>query len=682
MQRTIADAWDEYERGHDGEAREIFEQLIKDGKDPAAALLGLARIDYREGNLDRAERRVNEGMNVRKTPELRILEAQILGDRGQRSSAESRLKAVIGMQPDNAFARALYGEQIIRQGRWEDGTNQFIAALSNDPSRHGFQHFRKVTTDLVDALIAGRMPEKTAMQFVNRLAYSIAKPDQEMNHFFGEARRAISGRQAIDRKRSTVGAPLNAQGRLSRPDPSPQARAPQPMAPQPHTSASPYQSAQSSAQAQPARQTRPQPPPSRQQSNPNVDANIQNVRALILEEKRLNEDLLSGIPAPEPLEWPSEMGYSTIDTVPPVLLKRDSLLGYSSQIDTRDFRVTTGSLASEIFLERCLRNLLVATQENKAVVLDARPDSVWQMEMNCRDGLLDNVKPPSELYNELEGYENFAAYSLAMFLGHSLAVTHNATWTFGKPASESFLELGETVLKPFELVDRWLKSEDKESVNLDLLSRLAKRATQRSTAMSVRRDYIDPTRGVQNDSLPATLATLWTGYLFSLSDAAISHVSDSLKIDQDTDGAITFSLPSKWAPTFAAGPGGAGIRDGDRVSLAYIRRSGEFVALATRKGFAAYMEATSSELDNDTAIRALKVLDTAHCPQWRLAADPASAKALSVPGAKALTPPQLRSGGGQKRLEVQGLIPQKGPMQFDLIFSPTDLIPWKLELKT
>src|SRR5690554_1785128 len=119
MQRSIADAWDEYERGHDGEAREIFEQLIKDGTNPAGALLGLARLDYREGNLDRAERRVIEGMSVRQTPELRILDAQILGDRGERSSAESRLKTLVSMLPDNAFARALYGEQIIRQGRWE-----------------------------------------------------------------------------------------------------------------------------------------------------------------------------------------------------------------------------------------------------------------------------------------------------------------------------------------------------------------------------------------------------------------------------------------------------------------------------------------------------------------------------------------------------------------------------------
>lgn len=688
MQRSIAEGWDEFERGHDGEARHIFEELVKDGRHSAQALLGLARLDYRNGSLDRAERRVQEGIAVRSTPELEILAAQLLGERGKRTQAESALRGIVSSNPENALARAIYAEQILRQGRWEDGTNQFIAALSNDPDGYAFQHFRKVTADLVDALIAGRMPEKTAMQFINRVAYSIPTPDQEMNYFFGEARRAVTGRQALERQNSRKPAPQNVRSRLSRPDLSPQARAEparRPRPSQPAHSGAPtteYSGSSRSSRTKPPRQNPSPPQPNPANPGSNVDANIKNVRALIQKEKELNRDLLSGIPAPDPLQWPSQTGYATIDTVPAVLLNRDSLLGHSSQIDTFDFRVTTGSLASEIFLERCLRNLLVATQENKAVTLVARPDSVWQMEMNCRDGLLDKVLPPSELYAELEGYDNYAAYSLAMFLGHSLATTHDATWSYGTPASKSYLELGETTLKPFDLVARWIADDDKESVNLDLLSRLARQATKSSTSMSIRRDYIDPTRGVHSDSLPATLANLWTPYLFSLSDAAFSEITESIVVEDIADEAIVFTLSRQWAPDFAAGPSDAGIRDGDRIALAYLRESGEFIAMATRKGFAAYMEATSTGLNEESARRALNILATAHCPSWHVATNKASAQHLSQRASVEVSAPQLHSRRGQKTLEIHGLSP-RGARQWRLIYNAGTnvLIPWEFNLR-
>lgn len=673
MQQSIADGWDEFERGHDDEARRIFEDLVRDGRQVDEALLGLARIDFRNGDLDRAEGRVQQGLAIRATDELNILAAQILGERGQRPNAEARLRTVVSNNPRHAFARALYAEQIIRQGRWEDGTNQFIAALSTDPQGRGFEHFREVTADLVDALIAGRMPEKTAMQFINRVAYSIPTPTQEMNHFFGEARRAITGRQALSRKRASASAPPDARPRLSRPDLSPHAQAPEPAHAAPR-------------QAQPRVET-PRPPRPRQvptppspAPTPNVDANIKNVREIIRAEKQLNEDLLDGIPAPDPLQWPSEMGYSTIDTVPAIALGRDSLLGVSSQIDTRDFRVSSGSLESEIFLERCLRNLIIASQQDNAVALDARADSVWQMEMNCRDGLLERVQPPSALYDELPGYENYAAYSLAMFLGHSLATTYDATWAYGSPASESYLELGETVLKPFELVERWMADDDKESVNLDLLSRLARRATAHSTSMGTRRDYIDPTRGVHPDSLPATLTTLWTSYLFSLPDAAFSAVTESMRIDHIADGSIRFTLPREWAPAYAAGPEDAAIRDGNRISLAYIRQSGEFVALATRKGFAAYMEATSSELDAEAARLALKLLAKSHRPRWHIAADKSTSDALSQRVRERLSAPNLKTGRGFVALEVHGVAPH-GVVRWELKYAPGELFPWQLDVR-
>jgi hypothetical protein len=424
----------------------------------------------------------------------------------------------------------------------------------------------------------------------------------------------------------------------------------------------------------------PQAQPEPAQTRPGVDPNQKDIQALIRRERELNRDLLSGLPAMRPSKWPSEAGYDVIDTIPPILLNRSSLLGDSADIDTRDFRVTTGSLATEIFLERCLRNLLVATQEKKAVTLVARPGSVWQMELNCRDGLLDKVAAPSDLYQELEGFEDFAQLSLAMFIGDSLATIHDGTWTFETPAAQSYLELGDTVLKPFELVERWFNAVDKEEVNLEILSRLAQRATERSTSMTIVRDYIDPTRGLTKDTLPASLATLWASYRFSLSDTAFTEITETIALDEVTDSAIVFTLPRKWAPDYASGPDDAGILEGDRVALAYLRESGEFVALASRKGIANYLEVALNRLTGESAGRALDILAKFHCPSWRVATDKSTAEALSKRAGASIAPPRLHAVQERSSLEIFG-VSKRGPVRWELEFDAANLIPWQLRIQ-
>lgn len=683
MQRSIANGWDKFERGQDADAQRIFEALLKAGKNRDEARLGLAQVALRRGQLAQATQHVQAGLDLRATLELQATLGQVLGAKGQRREAEEVLGRVVEQRPNDALARAIYAEQIVRQGRWEEGTEQFILALSDDPSGLAFAYFTNVVSNLVEAFLAGRMPQKTAMQFINRVDYATPKGNREAGYFFGAVRRALNAQQ-----------PLEVPPFRGRPG---AARAPAPASPARQTGRERRERTEkresqnerfgrrrAQREAQQARRTsrRRSQPDAAPPAQPQVDPNQKDMKALIQQDRDLNQDLLSDLPDIPPAKWPSEANYTQIDTVPPIELRRDSLLGVSSKIDTRDFRVTTGKLEVEIFLERCLRNMMIATEQTKAVPLVGRPGSVWQMELNCLDGLLDTVEPPSELYQDLDDYEDYAALSLGFFLGNIPATLYGGVWTYKMPAEQSVVKIGDLTLNPFELVSDWLDADDKDDVHLDVMMRRAKLATQRSTSMIHLQNYIDPTAGLTHEAIATTLATLWTSYRFSLPEAAINDISRTAKLEEVSEHAIVFTLPRRWAPKYTAGPGGAALLKDERVALAYIRRSGEFVPMVSRKALAHLMEVSAAKLDEDSAEFALRSLVSFHRPGWRIAFDQRTAARLSEHAGRELSAPQLRAsrGSDERQLEVWG-ISDSGPCLWRLLRDPAELPAWRLEFE-
>lgn len=682
MLQSLSHGWHELSNGRYGEAEQVFRAYMKDNPDSTEALRGLARLALHRGNLDQAEQLGRRALSIDPNGDVQLLMGEIMGAQGKRREAESYLEHAVAFHSSDPYARALLGEQKIRQGRWDEGTDDFIEAMSSDPEGDAFRHLQSVLADLVDAYVAGRIPEQDAMGFVNRIDYSVPKSGPEMQSFFAEARRAINGRRALNRRdhvpeqtlpkavRNASSAPSS--GGSSRP-PSPQQAPKQP----PQNRRPPQQSRQRRQQPRAAATTSAAQRDNNQQG---IDANQKDLQAIIQRERSLNRDLLADLQEMGPPEWPSEAGYDSIDNVPPISLDRGSILGDSGGIDTRDFRVTSGDLLAEIFLERCLRNLLVATQKNKATTITLRPESIWQVELNCRDGLLDDMRPLSPLYQDRPGFEDFRQLALGMFIGECLTRTYDGAWTFQTPASESYLEIGNMLLEPFELARQWMAADDKDDVDLYILARQAEQASEESTSLTMRSDHIDPTKELSREALPAKLAEMWALYRFKLSDTSFSKIADTLEIVTLEEDVIVFKIGAEWVPQYGRGPQGAAVLDDGAVVMAYLRHTGEFVPLASRNGLARYFQEIFGELDQQAARRAVDALAKHHRPGWWVATNDKRATELSQKVGSRISSPSLERQGSATTLVVSG-VSSEGPVQWRLTHDPHRLVTWQLELR-
>lgn len=673
MPEPIEQGWRQLVGG-DQEAAEAIFRAHTDHPDRAAeAFEGLGYRELRRSNAREAEVYARESLELEPTPQRRLLLAMALGDRGKRRAAQAELEEILPALSgdEQPHARALLGEQKIRRGRWQEGTEDFVEALDaeanlDEPHTEAFSHLRVVLSDLTEALVAGHVPDKEAMRFINQLDYRAPKSHAEIETFLGRARRAVTSREALSTRGAGAWPILPPHvGRAAR-------RTPQ-------RSARPSRSSngQARGRSQPKASSR-ETDASDGSSEGRIDANKKDLQKVIEHERSQNAGLLSDIEELNPPRWPSEAGYDSLDTVEPVSLDRGSVFDGASDIDTRDFRLTSGDLLTQIFLERCLRNLLAATQRGKTSGFVLRPESIPKMELNCRDGLFDEMRPLSDIYEDRPGFEHYHQLALATFLGECLVKTYDGTWAYETDPYDTRLRIGEARFDPFGLVRRWMDADDKDDVSLEQLSREAARASRESTQMTVSQEYIDPTSELTTDSLAATLAELWVEYRVRLEEVSFAEIAATIEVIENEDEAIIFAIGAQWVPAFACGPDHAGVSPEGRVGMAYLRGNGQFAPLASRKALARYLEATSAQLDQEAAQRAVEVLATCHRPRWEFAVDDEATRTLVEETGHDFAPPHIEQDSGRTTLSVEAATPD-GPRTYRIVQDPDAIVSWHVD---
>jgi hypothetical protein len=597
----------------------------------------------------------------------------------------------VELDSSDPYARALLGEQRIRQGRWSEGTDDYIDALSSDPEGRAFRQFQIVVADMVDAMNQGRIPNEQAQKFINQVDYSVPKSGPDQQEFFGRVRRALhSGRsvqldggRSRDQHKYGAGSASSGGSRSSgMPQHSSSGPPPGSSGPPPERGGRRQRGGGQSARGGQRRSSSSNQSRQSDRSSGavNLDANQKDLVAVIKNDRSKNRRLLDDLPDMPPPTWPSKAGYDSIDDVPKISMGTGAIFGASSGIDTRDFSVTSGDLLTEIFLERCLRNLLVATQENKATTIQLRPESIVQMEVNCRDGLLSKMRPLSPIYNERSGFEDFRRLGVGMFIGECLVRTFDGKWTFELSPESSYLEVGTVLLEPFDLVRRWMNADDKDNVYLEQIARKAERASHESTSMTIVQDYIDPTRELKDKALASKLAEVWANYLFSITDASFSKVADTLEPLEVDDNVIIFALSPQWAPEYATGPKGAALTADERVVIAYRRDTGEFFPMSSRKSVARLLEVTTDELNGQTARDVLDVISRFHRPRWHFATNQEAAQKLSRRVNENVPTPKLNQTGGGVELRVWAATPEE-LVEFVVSFDDSVLMPWDVQTR-
>ena len=144
---TLERAYESLQRNDLVAAREGYQRVLAREPTSRDALLGLAAIDVRTGQLESAESRYLRLLDTdpRDTHAL----ASLLALRGQLDplAAESRLKNLLANQPESAPLHFSLGNQYAQQSRWTEAQGAYFKAYSVDPENADYAFNLAVSLD-------------------------------------------------------------------------------------------------------------------------------------------------------------------------------------------------------------------------------------------------------------------------------------------------------------------------------------------------------------------------------------------------------------------------------------------------------------------------------------------------------------------------------------------------------
>ena len=139
--------WDALQAGDLARAHEEYSRALQANPRDRDALLGLAAIDTRNQNFERAEARYLKVLEL--DPRDAYAQAALIGLRGggDAQQSESRLKTLISQQPDSTALSFALGNQYASQRRWAEAQQAFFAAFSGDPENADYAYNLAISLD-------------------------------------------------------------------------------------------------------------------------------------------------------------------------------------------------------------------------------------------------------------------------------------------------------------------------------------------------------------------------------------------------------------------------------------------------------------------------------------------------------------------------------------------------------
>ncbi len=131
--QTLNRAWEDWQAQRLDDAQRGYEEVLRSDNRNADALLGLAAIATRQGQLDRAQdfyQRVLQSDPADVTAQAALINLRGTSDAGQ---SESRLQTLLAGQPDAAALHHALGNLYARQSRWSQAQEAYFQAYARDP---------------------------------------------------------------------------------------------------------------------------------------------------------------------------------------------------------------------------------------------------------------------------------------------------------------------------------------------------------------------------------------------------------------------------------------------------------------------------------------------------------------------------------------------------------------------
>lgn len=128
-------------------ARESYQKALTREPNNRDALLGLAAIDVRNGQLESAEFRYRKLLEIDPRDTQAVAGLVALRGRLDPVASESRLKTLIAGQPEAAQLHFSLGNQYAHQSRWNEAQAAFFKAYSIDPENADYAFNLAVSLD-------------------------------------------------------------------------------------------------------------------------------------------------------------------------------------------------------------------------------------------------------------------------------------------------------------------------------------------------------------------------------------------------------------------------------------------------------------------------------------------------------------------------------------------------------
>src|SRR5258706_12870270 len=143
----VDQAYQAFQRNDLATARESYQRALAREPTNRDALLGLAAIDVRNGQLSSAEARYLKLLEI--DPRDSHAVASLITLRGQLDpvASESRLKSLIATQPESALLHFSLGNQYAQQSRWSEAQSAYFKAYSVDPENADYAFNLAVSLD-------------------------------------------------------------------------------------------------------------------------------------------------------------------------------------------------------------------------------------------------------------------------------------------------------------------------------------------------------------------------------------------------------------------------------------------------------------------------------------------------------------------------------------------------------
>jgi len=143
----VEQAYQAFQRNDLAAARESYQRALAREPTNRDALLGLAAIDVRNGQLSSAEARYLKLLEI--DPRDSHAVASLITLRGQLDpvASESRLKTLIATQPEAALLHFSLGNQYAQQSRWTEAQSAYFKAYSVDPENADYAFNLAVSLD-------------------------------------------------------------------------------------------------------------------------------------------------------------------------------------------------------------------------------------------------------------------------------------------------------------------------------------------------------------------------------------------------------------------------------------------------------------------------------------------------------------------------------------------------------